>query len=385
MPRVVSSLDKEEVAEQGDRMRRSRTLIPAVSVLTALALTLPLAGGSAASGPADGKPKGHDPFKDGWTEKVLDADQNFRGLEAVSRKEAWVTGESLTDGGPARVFRTTDRGETWTDVSPADTAGLSFRDVEVHGKVAHVLAIGPGEASRIYRSTDGGASWTESFRNTDEKAFYDCMAFYGNSRRGLAVSDPVDGKLRILSTEDRGRTWEVLPSKGMPASDAEFGFAASGDCLVTVGRAAFIITGGAKSRVLRSLDRGLTWTAVESGIPAGDAAGGFAGAFASARRGIAVGGDFADAKDTADTTAYTRNGRTWTTGGDLTHIGEDVTVLHGWRYAVATGDYGGSAGSSVTTDGGATWHRVSVLGYHAIDCVGKVCWAAGSKGRVGHN
>ena len=314
---------------------------------------------------------------------MVDADQNFRGLEAVSRKEAWVTGESLTDDGPARVFRTTDRGETWVDVSPADSAGLSFRDVEVHGGVAHVLAIGPGEASRIYRSTDGGASWTEAFRNTDEKAFYDCMAFYGNGKRGLAVSDPVDGKLRILSTDDRGESWSVLPRKGMPATADEFGFAASGDCLVTAGRAAFLVTGGAKSRVLRSMDRGLTWTAVETGIPAGESAGGFAGAFASPKRGIAVGGDFADAKDYTDNVAWTRDGRTWTVGDDLRHVGEDVTYLRGWRYAVATGDYDGSAGTSITTDGGATWQRVSKLGYHAVDCTGKVCWAAGSKGRVG--
>lgn len=41
-----------------------------------------------------------------------------------------------------------------------------------------MLAIGPGQDSRIYRSTDGGATWAEAFRNTDEAAFYDCMAFY---------------------------------------------------------------------------------------------------------------------------------------------------------------------------------------------------------------
>ncbi|RYB95778.1 oxidoreductase [Nocardioides oleivorans] len=357
-------------------MRRlGLSLIPAL----VLALTLPTAAGARTD-----KPKGPDPFED-WTETVLDADQNFRGLEAVSATEAWVTGESLTDDGPARVFRTTDGGGTWTDVSPADTEGLSFRDVEVHGKAAHVLAIGPGEASRIYRSTDGGATWTEAFRNPDKKAFYDCMAFYGSGKRGLVVSDPVGGKLRILSTDDRGESWKVLPSKGMPATADEFGFAASGDCLVTVGKAAFIITGGAQSRVLRSDDRGLTWKATESGIPAGESAGGFAGAFATPRNGIVVGGDFADADDTADTTAYTRNGRTWTSGGDLRHIGEDVTYLRGWRYAVATGDYDGSAGTSTTSDGGRTWTRVSKKGYHVVDCVGKVCWAAGSTGRVGHS
>ncbi|GAA1912381.1 oxidoreductase [Nocardioides hwasunensis] len=361
-------------------MRRLGVLLtPALAVL----LSLPPAPSTAVPGEADATAQGPNPFRDGWHESVLDADQNFRGLEAVSRTEAWVTGESLTDGGVARVFRTTDRGRTWADVSPADSAGLSFRDVEVHGKVAHVLAIGPGEASRIYRSTDGGATWTEAFRNTDEKAFYDCMAFYGNGRRGLAVSDPVEGKLRILSTDDRGRSWSVLPSRGMPATADEFGFAASGDCLVTSGTSAFIITGGAKSRVLRSDDRGLTWKATASGIPAGESAGGFAGAFASPRHGIVVGGDFADAGNTEDTTAYTRDGRTWTSGGDLRHVGEDVTVLRGWRYALATGDYDGSAGTSLTSDGGRTWTRVSKKGYHVIDCVATTCWAAGSTGRVG--
>ncbi len=354
------------------------TLIPALTLLTSVAMAVP-----ATSAVPDRGAVGPNPFDDGWSETVLDADQNFRGLEAVSRKEAWVTGESLTDGGAARVFRTTDRGETWTDVSPDDTAGLSFRDVEVNGKVAHVLAIGPGEASRIYRSTDGGATWTESFRNTDKDAFYDCMAFYPGGRKGLAVSDPVDGKLRILSTSDAGQSWAVLPRAGMPASADEYGFAASGDCLVTAGKAAFLITGGAKSRILRSDDRGLTWTAVESGIPEGPAAGGFAGAFASPRHGIAVGGDFGEKPVLEDNTAYTRDGRTWTVGATLTHVGEDVTFIRGWRLAVATGDYRGSVGTSLTRDGGATWTRVSDLGYHVVDCVAKVCWAAGSKGRVG--
>ena len=92
-----------------------------------------------------------------WKESVIDADQSFRGLDAVNRRTAWVTGGSATEGGPGRVFRTTDGGRSWKDVSPPDTEGLLFRDVEARSaRTAVILAIGQGDASRIYRTTDGG-------------------------------------------------------------------------------------------------------------------------------------------------------------------------------------------------------------------------------------
>ena len=114
-----------------------------------------------------------------WQEQVVDAGQSFRGLDAVDRRTAWISGGSVTAGGPGKVWRTTDGGTTWNDVSPPDSEGLLFRDVEARSAdVALVLAIGAGEASRIYRTTDGGETWTETFRNQDEAAFYNCMDFF---------------------------------------------------------------------------------------------------------------------------------------------------------------------------------------------------------------
>ena len=238
---------------------------------------------------------------------MIDADQSFRGLDAVDRRTAWVTGGSATEGGPGRVFRTTDGGRTWKDVSPAGTEGLLFRDVEARSaKKAVILAIGPGDASRIYRTTDGGATWDAAFVNDDPAAFYDCMAFYPGGRRGLVMGDPVDGKFRILATHDSGRSWTVLPDDGMPEAPTEYGFAASGDCLVTAGHTAYFGSGGGASRVFRSDDFGLTWTASDSTIPAGEAAGVFALAFRTPGQGVAVGGDFAAPADGVDAVATTR-------------------------------------------------------------------------------
>ena len=345
------------------------------------------ARGGGGHGPGQGHGQGHGHGGSlSWSESVIDADQSFRGLDAVDRRTAWVTGSSLTDGGPGRVFRTTDGGHTWEDVSPPDTGGLEFRDVEARSaKTAVILAIGPSEASRIYRTTDGGATWDTTFVNEEPLAFYDCMAFYPDGRHGLALSDPVDGKFRILSTRDSGRSWTVLPSDGMPEAPTEFGFAASGDCLVTAGsHTAYFGSGGGAARVFRSRDFGHTWTASDSTIPPGDAAGVFGLAFRTSRQGIAVGGDFADATDGVDAVATTRDGTTWRNVGDLTHLGEDVAYLprHGHRLIV-TGESGDVMGTSVSLDDGRTWTRVSDLGYHTLDCTHDgSCWAAGGDGRV---
>jgi photosystem II stability/assembly factor-like uncharacterized protein len=343
------------------------------------------AGSAAAAGSGPPGASGHD--HDGslsWRETVIDADQSFRGLDAVDRRTAWVTGGSLTTNGPGRVFRTTDGGRTWEDVSPPDTGGLQFRDVAARSaKRAVILAIGPGDASRIYRTTDGGANWDAAFVNDDPAAFYDCMAFYPGGRRGLALSDPVDGKFRILSTHDFGRSWTVLPNNGMPEAPTEFGFAASGDCLVTAGHTAYFGSGGGAARVFRSDDLGRTWTATDSTIPAGDAAGVFGLAFRTPRQGVAVGGDFDHAADGVDAVATTRHGKVWRNAGDLTHLAEDVAYLpaHGQRLIV-TGESDPVMGTSISTDGGRHWTRISDLGYHTLDCTHGSCWAAGGSGRV---
>ena len=207
-----------------------------------------------------------------WHPVGVDTDQQFRGLDATDRRHAWVSGSK---GG---VWKTHDGGKTWTDVSPPEAAGLLLRDVEIL-RPGHVLVLSIGEAgdSRIFRTTDGGATWTQPFVNDDPDAFYDCMAMWPGGRRGIAMSDPVDGKFRVIETTDGGATWSVVDPAGMPdAVEGEFGFAASGTCLVTAGRHdAYLASGGAASRVFHSADGGHTWTVADSTIPAAEAGGVF--------------------------------------------------------------------------------------------------------------
>ena len=304
----------------------------------------------------------------------------FRGLAAVSRTTAWVAGTGGT------VLRTTDGGEAWRNVSPPGAGELQFRDVEAFdARRAVVLAIGEGEASRVYRTDDGGATWTESFRNTDPKAFYDCLTFFDH-RHGLAMSDPVDGKFRILSTGDGGRSWTVLPNRGMPAAqEGEAGFAASGQCLVTSGpKDVWLATGGAaRARVLHSADRGRTWTATDTPLPAGDPARGvFALAFRDRAHGLAVGGDFRSDQPSPSAAARTRDGgRTWRPAATAppAYRSGVAWLPHSRTAALAVGP----TGTDLTTDAGRTWRTVDTGSYDTVDCTpDHGCWAAGETGRV---
>ncbi len=140
-----------------------------------------------------------------WKPVPTGSDQQYRGLDAVDKRTAWVGGSA------GEVLRTTDGGRSWADVSPPGSEGLLFRDVEAFSaKRASVLAIGEGDASRIYTTRDGGRHWRLAFVNDDPAAFYDCMDFFAGGRRGLALSDPVGGRFRIAATDDWGRSWHVL-------------------------------------------------------------------------------------------------------------------------------------------------------------------------------
>ncbi|MGW4515904.1 WD40/YVTN/BNR-like repeat-containing protein [Streptomyces sp. NPDC004393] len=353
----------------GSRGRTGRTVAAGVCAAALAAL-----GAAPAQAHETRRPVPH------WQLKDTGTDARFRGLSAVSRNTAWLAGSKGT------VLRTTDGGAHWQNVSPPGGADLEFRDIEAFdARHAVVLAIGEGEASRLLRTDDGGRTWTETFRNTDAKAFYDCLAFF-DRRHGLAVSDPVDGRFRLLSTSDGGRSWTVLPGAGMPAAQGgEAGFAASGQCLVTSGaHDVWLATGGgAHARVLHSADRGVTWTAADTPVPAGDPARGvFALAFRDRTHGLAVGGDYRPDQPSPRAAAVSRDGgRTWTPSAQPPQAYRSgVSWLpHSRTTALAVGP----TGTDLTTDGGRTWKTVDTGSYDTVNCApDRVCWASGEKGRA---
>jgi photosystem II stability/assembly factor-like uncharacterized protein len=349
---------------------RTVLALPTVAIaLTTAAVLLPQTAASAA-------PAHHPEHGPSWTLLDSGSTARFRGLAPVNRRVAWAAGTEGT------VLRTVDGGRSWQSVGPPGPTDLQFRDIEAFDdRHAVILSIGESDQSRVYVTADAGAHWTETFRNPDPSAFYDCLTFSDN-RHGLALSDPVNGKFRILSTQDGGRSWNVLAADGMPAALAgEFAFAASGTCLVSVGRDAWFATGGgATSRVFHSRDFGRHWSVSATPVPSGPSAGIYSLAFRDARTGLAVGGDYV-----APTVAPDAATSTWN-GGAQWQVARKAPGEYrsGAAWGPGSTAYAvGPTGSDVTRDGGRTWTRFDTGSFDAVECTPDgSCWASGEAGRL---
>lgn len=312
-----------------------------------------------------------------WTPQASGVTARFRGVSAVNDRVVWASGANGT------IVRTADGGRTWQKLAVTGADALDFRDVDaVSERAAYALSIGSGAASRIYKTTDAGATWTLQFTNSDEKAFFDAMAFW-DADRGIAFSDSVDGKFVILSTTDGGRAWSRVPPETLPpAVSGEGAFAASGTNVAMIGRSDVWI-GTTAGRVLHSADAGRTWSIATTGVATGDATGIFSVAFRDSRHGIVVGGNYRKESEAADNAAVTSDGgKTWTPVKGLSGFRSAVTYLP--QTATVSLVAVGPQGADYSADDGRTWTPIPGDGFHAFSVPpnGRVGWGVGEGGRI---
>ncbi|SFC30341.1 WD40/YVTN/BNR-like repeat-containing protein [Massilia yuzhufengensis] len=317
-------------------------------------------------------------FAQSWQAITSGSDAELRGLSVVSDKVAWASGARGT------VLRTVD-GKTWQAMQVPDADKIDLRDIQAFdASTAVAMGAGPGAASRIYRTEDGGATWRLVVTNGVAEGFWDAMAFWDKDN-GILFGDPVKGSFQVYTTSDGGKTWLEVAAKGIEAMPNEGAFAASGTCLSVAGaNDAWIATGGsATARVFHSADRGKTWRASSTPIPAGAPARGvFSVAFLNSKDGFAAGGDYKQARMAGVNGAYTQDGGASWTPVEVAPAGYLSVVMPvpgAPRALVAAG----LAGSGYSLDGGRKWTELDKTPVNTVGFASPTQgWAVGPKGLV---
>ncbi len=330
---------------------------------------------------------GAEPVSLDWDVTGTGTDASLRGLSAVDDRVVWASGSNAT------VIRTRDGGKTWTPCGPKGFGDLEFRCVHAFGADIACIA-SAGSPAVLLRTDDGGASWRETYRASSPSAFFDAMRFW-DSQRGIAISDPVDGKLLVVETSDGGQTWERLTDELPQSPPGEAAFAASNSSL-HVGEQGqlWFGTGGSESETSRLYHRSAwdaKWGTVSVPIPSSQASGIFSVCTVPASTAgeesntlVLVGGDYR-ASETSDVTACISRDRgvTWRTV---------KTQPAAFRSAVVATPRGGSLPSGLITAGpfgtdfsrdADEWEPVSQTGFHALAVGQTQVFASGSEGRFG--
>jgi photosystem II stability/assembly factor-like uncharacterized protein len=238
--------------------------------------------------------------------------------------------------------------------------------------------------ARIYRTTDAGETWQQVWETSQKGVFLDGIAFW-DKKNGIVFGDPIDSHLYLLKTSDGGKTWKRLSPASLAANlPNEASFAASNSTMVVQGtKHVWIGTGGADhARVFYSSDCGQTWQVADTPMKANASSGIFGLRFWDVNHGIAVGGDYKAEKEAFENVIVTQDGgKTWNKSTPTKPAGlkEAVVKLKNGTFVAV-----GPAGSCLSKDEGQTWQPLTgaSVGLHALTAAGNTCWAIGAKGQI---
>ena len=149
--------------------------------------------------------------------------------------------------GGERLWRSDDRGDSWTPVSGDLTRNLDARKIEIMGKVW------PEDSVQFNRATTTLSTITA----LDESPLLEGLIYVGTD----------DGLIQV--TEDGGKTWrkiETFPTVAAYAYVTDV-FASPRDVSTVFATFNDYQRGNFKPYVLKSEDRGRTWTAIPGNLP----------------------------------------------------------------------------------------------------------------------
>ena len=284
---------------------------------------------------------------------LTDSVISIRGL-SIDGDKAWYSANKGKYG-----WVSLSGGSNFNGIAAYDTIFPEFRAIAQTEENIFILSV--ATPALLYKISKDGRQVKQVYTESGEKVFYDCMKFY-NDKEGIAMGDPQNGCLSILTTKDSGNTWQKSDCSGLPqVVEGEAAFAASNTNIIIKGGKTWIVSGGKKSRVFYSEDKGKSWEVFDTPIvQGGEMTGMFSADFYDEKTGFAGGGNYEERDNNKGNKILTTDGgKTWKL------VGEGI----GPGYISCAQFIPGSNGNELVTvglngifysyDQGETWKKIA--------------------------
>lgn len=293
-----------------------------------------------------------------FTDVVIDTLLN----EAISSRailidsnKVWYAGNNGKLGSISLI----NKDSKYNGLIQKENLNIEFRSIAQTSSDIFVLSV--ANPALLYRIDKKNKQVQLVYQEKHDKVFYDSMQFL-NDNEGFAIGDPTEDCPSFIKTINGGKTWEKISCESLPKfEDGEAFFAASNTNLVLKDKAVFMVSGGKKSRVAVSTDKGLSWTINQTPIVQGEAmTGAFCANFYNETIGIIAGGNYEKPLQNFQNKAVTNDGgKTWKLVSDNEAFGyasciQYVPNSHGKGIVEV-----GANGIFYSSDSGETWKQLA--------------------------
>ena len=317
---------------------------------------------------------------------LKDSTINVRAIEVIDTINTLVF---LTSNGEMGIYNpknkktTTKKSNLIFPISISqDSTVPNFRALSARKNAGFGISI--GSPALLYKLNDDTKKNKIVYEENHPKAFYDSIEFW-NDQEGIAIGDPTDECMSIIITRNGGKTWIKLSCENLPKTESgEAAFAASDTNIAIVNNHTWVATGGKRSRILYSPNKGETWEVFETPILQGkETTGLYSIDFYDENIGFGIGGDYTKPNDNSKNKIRTKDGgKTW----ELVANGHSP----GYRSCVQfiPNSYGkelvavGFKGIDYSNDFGETWSHLSDEGFYTIRFVNESLAYLAGRGKI---
>ena len=201
-------------------------------------------------------------------------------MSAPTDNIVWIARPSSNNATPPVITNreigvSTDGGVTFTPkvcvFPPATGNALAISSIcGLSSTVGYVACNGAGDG--VWKTTDAGTTWTKQttalFNDPDS---FNNFVYFWDANNGVTMGDPAGGYFEIYTTTNGGTNWVRTGSAAIPAPVSS----GSGTTFILEAGLTnqFTVTGNTLwlgttfGRILKTTDKGLTWTAINTPVP----------------------------------------------------------------------------------------------------------------------